>query len=93
MLATPDATPAQAPRRQLIDKCPYCGSRLLIVEGVTHYVSEVEIDEDGGIHEVRFADLNQVPYHKTTWLECDENCSDSNEYTLELAIFDEGEDD
>ena len=91
MLDAPEATHTDTPQRKLIDKCPFCGSRLLVVEGVTHYVSEVELDEAGGIYEVKFADLKQVPYHRTTWLECDQNCADSNEYSMELELF--GDDD
>lgn len=83
---------AGASRRKVVEKCPFCGSRLLIVEGVTHYVSEVELDERGGIYMVKFADLKQVAYHRTTWLECDENCADSHEYSMEMAIFDEDDD-
>jgi len=88
-----EAPHANVPLRKLIDKCPFCGSRLLIVEGVTHYVSEVELDEDGGIHKVKFADLTQVPYHRTTWLECDQNCADSNEWSFEGELFGEDEED
>lgn len=93
MLEAQQAPSTDTPPRKLIDKCPFCGSRLLIVEGVTHYVSEVELDEDGGIHMVKFADMNQVPHHRTTWLECDENCADSNEWSMEFELFGEDEDD
>jgi hypothetical protein len=93
MLEAPDVPSADTPRRKLIDKCPFCGSRLLFVEGVAHYVSEVELDEDGGVHKVNFADLKQVAYHRTTWLECDQNCADSNEWSMEREVFGDDEDD
>jgi hypothetical protein len=76
-------------RTMRIDKCPFCGSRLLFVEGVTHYVREAELDENGQLHAVTFASLEQVPYHRTTWVECDENCAESNECSFELALFDD----
>lgn len=84
---TTEAAPNDVPRRKVVDKCPFCGSRLLIVEGVTHYVDEVELDEEGGIHMVKFAGLKQVAYHRTTWLECDENCPESNAYPMEVELF------
>jgi hypothetical protein len=91
----PEATevPDSSPRRKLVDKCPFCGSRLLIVEGVTHYLEEAELDEAGGIHMVKFASLTQVPYHRTTWLECDENCPDSRDSSMELELFGDEEDE
>jgi hypothetical protein len=87
MLEAAEAPNPDTPQRKLIDKCPFCGSRLLFVEGVTHYVSEVEIDENGAIYKVGFADGEQVPYHRTTWLECDENCADSKEWSIEDELF------
>lgn len=94
MSDAPSTAEVEAPLRTMrIDKCPFCGSRLLFVEGVTHYVREAELDENGQLHGVTFASLEQVPYHRTTWVECDENCADSNEYSFEIAFFDDEDDD
>lgn len=90
MPETTDALPScDEAQLKLIKECPFCGSRLLFVEGVTHYATEAELDENGGIHMVKFADLEQVPYHRTTWLECDANCADSNESSMEDVLFED----
>ena len=74
---------ADEPIRRKVDSCPHCGGELLFVEGVAHRARSIELDEEGIIHAVEFADPNPVGYHRLTWLECAQNCGASQSEGIE----------
>ena len=72
-----------------VDVCPHCGGELLFVEGVAHRARSVELDENGAVLAVVFADPKPVGYHRLTWLECAENCAASHSEGIERLFVEE----